>query len=106
MTNDSGQSERAKKVGWLMEPPGAGQTDFHIEITESAKPSAKVLAALNTVIAELFEEPSAGRSVERAALICGELSDCTPPYRCGALGRCQPLFKEPCFVNVGCRIAD
>ncbi len=87
-----------------MEPPRAGQTDFHVEISEGAKPTAKVLAALNTLIAELFEEKSGARAEQGP--ICGEEADCTPPYRCGGLGRCQPLFKEPCFINIGCRIAD
>lgn len=85
---------------WLMEPPAPGEVQVYVKAGEGVELSPEARRALETLMMELqrsevegFEGPD-----------CPGYWDCYP-YSC-TLKKCTPLYRRPCLVDTGCKIAE
>jgi hypothetical protein len=87
---------------WLVEPPGPGEVHVYVTTGEGASLSDGAREALE----ELIQELQRGETEGFAPLPpdCPSFSDCSP-YTC-TLKTCQPQWRNPCFVDAGCKIAE
>jgi hypothetical protein len=87
---------------WLMEPPGAGEFHFYLKAGDGASLSPEGRAALETLMDELQRSEAEGFATTGPE--CPSYWDCYP-YTC-TLKNCQPQYRNPCFVDAGCKIAE
>ena len=95
----SDEHERADSE-WLIEPPLYGKVEIQIGIAEGAELSREFCDAVERLMKFIQSSEDAQGSSP-----CPPLAPCNPPFSCG-LGRCERVFKGPCFSFVSCRIQD
>jgi hypothetical protein len=100
---------RREELGWLIEPPQAGDFQIQVGIGDEAELPEDFHDAVTHIIDALHGDPE-DMSARATALcpdkgVCPDLSACKPPYNCG-LNRCDPVAKGPCFTFITCKIKD
>jgi hypothetical protein len=93
------EQEEHQDIQWLRAPPRQGEIILQIGDSVKRESLEQIVKDLHKKIDDLMFKTVVGGA-------CPDLTDCTPPYQCGKLGRCQPVVKTECFIDVRCRIAD
>lgn len=87
---------------FLIDPPVFGHTSLQISVGDGVKVRRNLRDAVERLLRAALQSPGG----DAADHPCPELSNCTPPYQCGGLGRCQPVIKLPCAIHVSCTIEE
>jgi len=96
------KSEGDERSHWLLEPPSAGEVQLHIAVGEGAELTPRLRAALDQLMAALYQDEVVGY-VGNCSPRCTDLESCGR-FICGGLGGCD-LTRFPCLADVSCRIA-
>jgi hypothetical protein len=87
---------------WLLEPPVAGEVQLHIAIGEGTELSPQLQAALDRLVAALYQDEVTGYA-STCYPQCPKLTACSD-YTCLDLNNCSVLVRQPCLVDQRCKI--
>jgi hypothetical protein len=85
--------------GWLLEPPSPGEVHMNVAIGSEVELSPEARRALETLMSHLQDDEVMGFLPP-----CGGLDACSN-YKC-ELGKCLPLRKYPCAMDVNCKVGQ
>jgi hypothetical protein len=89
---------------WLLQPPSAGELHVHVAVGEGTELTPRLKAALDQLVAALYQEEVAGYAADCSPR-CPDLRSCGT-FDCLVLNNCIPLSSAPCVADVRCKIAN
>jgi hypothetical protein len=89
MTSQSGGREELR---WLLEPPGAGEINIHVEFGEGAELTSELREALERLASAVQESEVSGYACPvRSVMPCAILTSCPGQSLCASDAVCNPL---------------